>query len=182
VEPGAGDHTPASVAAAPTKTRTTRLSQQGARDERENDRTEPEEDTMPAATRVPHLDLAAVMAALTEDIVNADDPPEAVIDRYFTSDVIQISDGSRFDRDELIAHVRPVRKNLVDFRYELHNSVSAGDRLAARYTLHGRMRNGRSIATEVYAFGERAADGRLHRIDQLTRELPADDSAQAAAW
>ncbi len=135
---------------------------------------------MPATTPDAHLDLAAVMAALTEDIVNGEDPPETVIDRYFTSDVVQISDGSRFGRDELIAHVRPVRKNLVDFRYELHDSVSAGDRLAARYTLHGRMRNGRSIATEVYAFGERAADGRLHRIDQLTRELPVDHPAQTA--
>jgi hypothetical protein len=130
---------------------------------------------MSATTRVAHLDLAALMAALTEDIVKGADPPEAVIDRYFTSDVFQISDGTRFGRDELIAHVRPVRKNLVDFRYEIHDSVSDGDRLAARYTLHGRMRHGRSIATEIYAFGERVADGRLHRIDQLTRELPADD-------
>jgi predicted ester cyclase len=135
---------------------------------------------MPATTPDAHLDLAAVMAALTEDIVKGADPPEAVIDRYFTSDVFQISDGTRFGRDELIAHVRPVRKNLVDFRYEIHDSVSDGDRLAARYTLHGRMRNGRSIATEVYAFGERAADGRLRRIDQLTRELPARDPAQTA--
>jgi hypothetical protein len=135
---------------------------------------------MPATTPDAHLDLAAVMAALTEDIVNGEDPPEAVIDRYFTSDVVQISDGSRFGRAELIAHVRPARKNLVAARYELHDSVSIGDRLAARYTLHGSMRTGRSIATEVYAFGERAADGRLHRIHQLTRELPAHDPAQTA--
>jgi hypothetical protein len=133
---------------------------------------------MPATTPDAHLDLAAVMAALTEDIVKGGDAPEAVIDRYFTNDVVQISDGSHFGRDELIAHVRPVRKNLVTFRYELHDSVSVGDRLAARYTLHGRLRTGRSIATEVYAFGERAADGRLHRIHQLTRELPAHDRAQ----
>jgi hypothetical protein len=36
------------------------------------------------------------------------------------------------------------------------------------------MRNGRSIATEIHAFAQRAPDGRLRRIEQLTRQLPAN--------
>jgi hypothetical protein len=35
------------------------------------------------------------------------------------------------------------------------------------------MRKGHVVATEIYMFGQLAADGRLQRIDQITRNLPA---------
>jgi len=33
------------------------------------------------------------------------------------------------------------------------------------------MRSGETITTEIFAFGELAPDGRLRRIDQLTRAV-----------
>jgi hypothetical protein len=51
---------------------------------------------------------------------------------------------------------------------DIHEVLVCGDRVAARYTLHAQTR-GRDIVTEIHMFGQLAPDGRLRRIDQLTR-------------
>ncbi|GAA3469165.1 nuclear transport factor 2 family protein [Nonomuraea roseola] len=48
------------------------------------------------------------------------------MDRYYTPDMIQIADGIRIDRDRLIAHIRPVRKNLTHYRLEVHEALASG--------------------------------------------------------
>lgn len=111
--------------------------------------------------------------SFTEEVVRGDDDPGPAMDRYYTPDIVQISDGIRLDRDKLIAHIRPTRKNLVDFRFEVHEAVASGDRIAARFTIHAQMRKGDPIATEVHLFGQLAPDGRFRRTHQLTRTLPA---------
>jgi hypothetical protein len=57
----------------------------------------------------------------------------------------------------------------------VHDTVIDGDRVAARYTLTATMRKGSMIATEIYMFGHLAPDGRLHHIDQVTRNIPTTD-------
>jgi hypothetical protein len=49
-----------------------------------------------------------------------------------------------------------------------------GDQVAARYRLSARMQHGGTITTEIYMFGELAADGRLRRAVQATRSIPAE--------
>jgi len=49
--------------------------------------------------------------------------------------------------------------------------VSAADRVAARYTLTADMMSGTTIATEIYMFGQLSMDGRLQRVDQITRDV-----------
>lgn len=115
--------------------------------------------------------LTELLTAFTVDIVHSRDDAETIVDRYHAPDVVQYSDGKRFERDQLIAHVHPVRKNLVDFRIELHDAVRDGDRVAARYTLHAEMRRGRRVRTEIHAFADFAEDGRLRRVHQLTRDV-----------
>lgn len=115
--------------------------------------------------------LTELLSAFTVDIVHSRDDAETVVDRYHTPDVVQFSDGRRFEREQLVAHVHPVRKNLVDFEIEVHDSVRDGDRVAARYTLHAEMRRGRRVRTEIHAFADFAEDGRLRRVHQLTRDV-----------
>ncbi|WP_330180469.1 hypothetical protein OHB26_29220 [Nocardia sp. NBC_01503] len=57
------------------------------------------------------------------------------------------------------------------------NTLVSGDRVAARYTVTATMRTGRTIATEIYMFGDLAPDGRLHRVDAMTRDLPESKEA-----
>ncbi|AQZ66840.1 unnamed protein product [[Actinomadura] parvosata subsp. kistnae] len=120
----------------------------------------------------PKTFISDFISSLTSDLVNTDEDPAAIIDRYHTPDIVQIADGHRMDRDKLIAHTRPIRKNRPEGRMEVHDAVMDGDRLAARYTLHIRQR-GKDLAMDVYFFGRFAPDGRMREAHMLTRALPA---------
>lgn len=121
-------------------------------------------------------DFAAFMTAFSEDVVHGADDPGPAIDRYYVPDFELYTDGLRLDRDKLIAHIAPVRRNGAgDFRYEVHEAMLCGSRLAARFTLHSTLtRKNRTVRTQVYLFADLAPDGRLARVDQLTRILPDD--------
>ncbi|GAA4922515.1 ketosteroid isomerase-like protein [Nonomuraea thailandensis] len=116
----------------------------------------------------PKTFIADFITSLTDDLVNTDEDPAVIIDRYHTPDVVQYADGNRIDRDKLIAHTRPVRKNRPEGRMEVHEAVRDGDRLAARYTLHVRQR-GKELAIDVHFFGSFAPDGRMREAHLLTR-------------
>ncbi|MFE5581685.1 nuclear transport factor 2 family protein [Kitasatospora sp. NPDC056531] len=125
--------------------------------------------------RTPAKDLTAFLVMFPEEMAMTDEDPAAILDRYFTADFVQYNDGVPFDRAKLIAHARPSRKNVVDCRVEVHEALTTGDRVAARYTLFAEMRKGPRVGTEIYMFGQLASDGRLSRIDQITREVPESD-------
>ena len=114
--------------------------------------------------------VADFFESFTREVVAGGDAAE-IVDRYYTSDIQQIADGVTMDRQRLIDHLRPVRKNVVSCEYDVHEAVRSGDRLAARFTIHAETRQGRTISTEVYLFGELAPDGRIRRTTQATREV-----------
>ena len=116
--------------------------------------------------------VANFFDSFTREVIAGDDAA-AVVDRYYTPDIEQIADGVTLDRQRLIDHLRPVRKNLVAWKYDVHEAVRSGDRLAARFTVHAEMRRGQTISTEVYLFGELAPDGRIRRTTQATRDVSA---------
>lgn len=101
----------------------------------------------------------------------SEDDPESVLDRYCTSDFEHWNDGVRLDRARLVAHARPARRNATAVRVDVHDAIVAGDRVAARYTLRANMRKGRVVEFEIGMFGRLAPDGRLRRIDQITRTI-----------
>ncbi|MBG0562700.1 nuclear transport factor 2 family protein [Actinoplanes aureus] len=97
------------------------------------------------------------------------EPAEAVFDRYHVPDFVLHNDGLPMDRDRLIAHARPARRNATAVSVDIHEVLTAGQQVAARYTLTARLRQGRTVTTEIYTFGSLAPDGRLARLDQITR-------------
>ncbi|MFI6869439.1 nuclear transport factor 2 family protein [Nocardia sp. NPDC050406] len=109
--------------------------------------------------------------AYTAAALDPDLPAEEVIDRFHTPDIVQVSDGITLDRDRLVAHIRPVRKNLRDYRFEVHEALADGPRFAVRMTIHAQMRK-EAIDTEVFMFGEFTPDGRLRRANGHSRTLP----------
>lgn len=125
-------------------------------------------------------DFATLMTRITEELVGPEDP-QTVVSRYYTDDFEMLNDGHRLDRSAVAAHARPLRKNLVAYRFELHDEIREDGRLAARYTLRAELRNGRTVVTQVYMFGTTAADGRLRRIDQATRDLSETVDADGSA-
>ncbi|MEV0201905.1 nuclear transport factor 2 family protein [Nonomuraea sp. NPDC050691] len=124
-------------------------------------------------------DLADFLTTYTRDMAVSDEEPYAILDRYFVPDFEYCNDGLVIDRQRMIDHVRPVRKN-VDKEamtadnwsgVEIHEALVSGDRIAARWTLRTRLRKGRTFAAEIYMFGHLAADGRIRRIDQISKQL-----------
>ncbi|WP_318210242.1 MULTISPECIES: nuclear transport factor 2 family protein [unclassified Streptomyces] len=134
---------------------------------------------MPTPSRDPARFVTEFFTSLTDSTVRGD-PPESVMARHYTPDVVQVSDGLPLDHDRLLAHLRPVRKNVVDCRFEVHEAVAEGHRIAARLTIHARTRRGGPTSTEVHLFGEFTEDGRMRRSHQLTRVLPAAGASERA--
>lgn len=114
--------------------------------------------------------VADFFDSFTREVVAGGDAGE-VVDRYYTPEIEQVADGVTLDRQRLIDHLRPVRKNLVAWKYDVHEAMRSGDQLAARFTVHAELRQGRTISTEVYLFGELAPDGRIRRTTQVTRDV-----------
>ncbi|MBN6057314.1 nuclear transport factor 2 family protein [Nonomuraea sp. RK-328] len=124
-------------------------------------------------------DLADFLITYTRDMAVSDEEPGAILDRYFVPDFEYCNDGLLIDRQRMIDHVRPVRKN-VDKEamtadgwsgVEIHEALVSGDRIAARWTLRTTLRKGKTFAAEIYMFGHLAADGRIRRIDQISKQL-----------
>jgi len=116
--------------------------------------------------------MTEFFTSFTREITADDGDPGPVVDRYYTPDAVQTADGIRIDRERLVAHIRPVRTNLSEFAFEVHEAVREGRRIAARFTIHATDRRGRRTATEVHLFGELAPDGRMRR----TVEPPETDA------
>lgn len=119
--------------------------------------------------------IADFFTSFNDALLDGDEDPALVVDRYHTPDIVQIADGHRIDRDKLIAHTRPVRKNRPSGRWEVHEALAYGDQIAARYTLHVQNRK-RDLAIEVCFFGRFAPDGRMRQAHMLTRTVPAEES------
>lgn len=132
-------------------------------------------------TSNPRQFILDFFTSFTEEVIHGGEDTGASVDRYYTPDILQISDGIPLDREKLVAHIRPLRKNLVDYRIEVHEALSSGERIAARFTIHAQLRKGGPFSTQVYLFGECAQDGRIRKAYQLTRTLSNAQADQAAA-
>lgn len=120
----------------------------------------------------PEGDLARLLVSVPQELALGDDEPAAIVDRYYTPDFEQDHDGIRLDRERLIQHARPARKNVASLQVQVHEVLVSGDRFAARYTLHTVMRKGMTLVDELCVFGRLAADGRIRRMDSTTRKVP----------
>ncbi|MER5312405.1 nuclear transport factor 2 family protein [Streptomyces sp. NPDC002773] len=138
----------------------------------------------PLRTTSPGQFVADFLTTFTEAVVHGSEDPADLMSRYYARDVVQVADGVLLDWDRLLAHLRPVRRNLRAFRFEVHEAFADGDRIAARFTIHARMRKGGPVSTRVHMFAEFTPDGLLRRAEQLTRPVPVpvpDPAATATA-
>lgn len=116
-------------------------------------------------------ELTAYLETYPVELALGDEDPTALVDRWHTADIAWTSDGVRFDRESLVAHATPTRRNVESCRVDVHDAIVCGDRVAARYDLRGTLRKGATLALAIALTGRLAEDGRLCRIDQLTRPL-----------
>jgi hypothetical protein len=127
--------------------------------------------------RPPGDDLAGYLTRYPQEIAFGDEDPAAAFSRYHTDDFVLRNDGIDLDRDRLLAHARSGRRNVEKILVEVHQTLTSENRVAGRYTLTAVMRRGQVIATEIYMFGDVAPDGRLRRVEQLSRDVSAKEPA-----
>jgi len=127
---------------------------------------------MSSNDNLPGRNLGAYLTNYPVEAAFGDEEAAVVFDRYHTPDFVLYNDGLPLDRERLLAHVRPARRRAASVRTEIYQTLVSGDHVAARYTLTAVMKKGDVIATEIYMFGRLAGDGRLQRLDQLTRPVP----------
>lgn len=125
----------------------------------------------PLHTKTPEQFVADFFTTFTEAVIHGSEDPADLMARFYTRDVIQIADGVRLDWDRLVAHLRPVRRNLTEFRFEVHEALADGNRIAARFTIHGRMRKSGPVTTRVHMFADFTNEGLMRRAEQFTRTI-----------
>jgi hypothetical protein len=120
------------------------------------------------------LSFTDYLARYPQEAAFGDEEPAVVFDRYHAPGFTLHNDGLTLDRDRIVAHIRPVRRNAVAADVDIHQALTRGDQVAARYTLTARMRSGAVVATDIHVIGRVADDGRMLRLDQLTRTVEGD--------
>ncbi|MFD8103066.1 nuclear transport factor 2 family protein [Nocardia fluminea] len=103
----------------------------------------------------------------TRNMALSDEDPAAIVDRTLTEDVIWQTDGTALDRDQLIAHASPSRKNVIAVDVTIDDLLVDGHRFAARCRLAAEHRTLGHLRIEWIMIGSVAADGRVRRIHQL---------------
>jgi predicted SnoaL-like aldol condensation-catalyzing enzyme len=127
----------------------------------------------------PRTDLAAFIETALSEVCfgqESSHPLEATIDRYFTPDYTQRTEGALSGRDGFVAHIRALRALAAGGSVKIIEAVREGDRIADRHEVTVTRRDGTTSRIEVYLFGELADDGRLRRVDEITRVLDGDEN------
>lgn len=129
--------------------------------------------------RPPGDDLVGYLTRYPQELTFGQEDPATVFRRYHTEDFVLRNDGIPLDRERLLAHVKAGRRNAAQINVEVHDALVSDGRVAARYTLTAVMRRGQVIATEIHMFGQLTADGRLRKVEQLSRDVSRKDSTSA---
>ncbi|MFF3013119.1 nuclear transport factor 2 family protein [Streptomyces sp. NPDC057939] len=90
------------------------------------------------------------------------------IDRHFTPDYRQRTNGVWSDRAAFTQHMTRLRTLVVSGRIEVHDELRDGPNYADRHTVTITQHNGRTSRTEVFLFARLAEDGRFRRVEETT--------------
>jgi hypothetical protein len=132
----------------------------------------------------PQTDPAAFIETVLTEVCFGDErshPAEAAIDRYFTPDYQQRTDGELSDRDGFARHLRALRALAAQGTVTVREALLDGNRIADRHEVTITRPDGATSRVEVYLFGELAPDGRLRRVDEISRVIGGNkDDARLA--
>ena len=119
---------------------------------------------------------ADIRSAL-DDILNQQRRPlEDVLDRHFSPDYRQRTNGHWDDREAFAQHARKLREVVASARIEVLDELRDGQRYADHHRVHVSKRDGTQVVQEVYLFAELDAEGRFARIEEITLMLEGAES------
>lgn len=101
-------------------------------------------------------------------------PLEDVVDRFFTPDYRQRTNGQWSNRTEVVAHLGRLRRVVERMDITVADELSDGERYADRHVLRVVKKDGSVTVQEVYVFALRDEDGRLRELHETTLMLEGD--------
>ena len=104
-----------------------------------------------------------------------EDAKEAV-DRHFSPDYVQVTDGNTLGYEEFVEHIRHLRGKIVGGTVEVQEAVQNGNLIADRHTMTATKVGGGQLVGEVYAFTHIDSDGRIVRVNEISHLIIADES------
>ncbi|MFE5681262.1 nuclear transport factor 2 family protein [Streptomyces erythrochromogenes] len=93
---------------------------------------------------------------------------DEAVERHFTPDYRQRTDGVWSDRASFVQHMTRLRTLVRSGDIEVHDELRDGPRYADRHTVTVTQHNGRTSSTEVYLFARMAPDGRFQCVEETT--------------
>ncbi|MGW7545084.1 nuclear transport factor 2 family protein [Streptomyces sp. NPDC054770] len=114
--------------------------------------------------------------ALTDLLFNPAISLEEAVDRHFTPDYRQRTDGRWDDRAGFVEHIAHLRTVVAGGRVDVHDELYDGTKYADRHTAHIEKKDGSTVRMEVYAFGDLAPDGRFDRVEETTLMIEGSDA------
>ncbi|MYT30416.1 MULTISPECIES: nuclear transport factor 2 family protein [unclassified Streptomyces] len=121
------------------------------------------------------MSRTGIKAALTDLLLNDAITLEEAVDRHFTPEYRQRTDGEWADRAEFVEHISHLRTLVADARVDVHEELYDGGKYADRHTCHITKKDGSTVTMEVYVFADLAPDGRFNRIEETTLLLKGSD-------
>ncbi|MFG2716172.1 nuclear transport factor 2 family protein [Streptomyces goshikiensis] len=99
---------------------------------------------------------------------------DEALDRHFTPDYRQRTNGVWSDRAAFTRHMTRLRSLIGGGHVEVHDELRDGLRYADRHTVTITHHDGHTSRTEVYLFARFAPDGRFQRVEETTRLITGD--------
>jgi hypothetical protein len=109
-----------------------------------------------------------ITSAITDLLFTPGLALEEALDRHFTADYRQRTDGVWSDRDGFAQHMKRLREVVRSGQIEVHDELRDGLRYADRHTVTVTKNDGSAARIEVYLFARLAPDGRFQHVEETT--------------
>ena len=116
--------------------------------------------------------LKEALADLFDDRLSA----EEAVDRHFAPTFRQRTNGTWDDRTAFVARVAALRAAVERIELTVLDELTDDHRYAERHIVAVVRRDGTRAAHEVFAFAERASDGRFVRLEETTLKVDVEVS------
>jgi hypothetical protein len=111
------------------------------------------------------------IATALSDLLNPASSLEESLDRHFSPQYRQRTDGAWSNRVEFAEHIGHLRSVVSSIEVSVLDELFEGTAYAERHTVDVTKNDGSKVVQEVYVFGEFAPDGRFLRIEEVTLML-----------
>ncbi|WP_407290856.1 hypothetical protein [Stutzerimonas zhaodongensis] len=112
-----------------------------------------------------------IRSALDDILNHPHRPLEDVLDRHFSPEYRQRTNGHWDDRAAFCQHARKLREVIASARIEVLDELRDGARYADRHRVYVTKRDGTHVVQEVYLFAKLDSKGRFLRVEETTLML-----------